>query len=628
MVLFEKDQLPDLQSFLSELLKSLSEADPDILSEYVIVMLQNDLPEHELYNNCLTDLQDFLSEETESFVEFLFSILKSKKYLDKDLVPLKIYSFFKNSNNKSRNNLSPESQSSRTRNLTATSDNRSKSPSRSSNYSRRENSRHRRSASRSGNRHRESGLSKERQRSRYRDDNYESQNYKRTTSPQFRSSDRNRHREDYSDSPPIDDSFNSSSHNGGHLSSSPNNHDINEPYDPEDPILPSNDSTGDHDSSYNSAPANYPHPNIPNPAGFQQIIKNMPNQNQFNIPLAMGMPVPPNMNPHAAIQNQQNPQLFNPMQRPQLPFNRPAFHQNENIPVESLNRQAISTFFSKFGEIESIDIDIDSKSSLIIFKNPSDGYKAFKSPDAILGNRFVKIRKRKPQNINTAKSSSSLDEKIQTMPLLEKTLAIPTEVPQAFPTAPSALQTKSTFIQEDTDKTSESFENTDNNKSSVLETLLNPEEINNTIPPISNRKPSVPKKPFTNSMKLDFRPKTILFESVPDSLEVDVRQLLDAFAEFIKHDELTSASAKWVASNNPGKEDNLGFHQAKNNSEEQKQVLQSSEYPKPAEFFSESIVDNPDSNEESMTSGRNIHSSLYYNDSIDDDSENERHWKI
>eukprot|EP00277_Geminigera_cryophila_P045755 CAMPEP_0173073386 /NCGR_PEP_ID=MMETSP1102-20130122/10378_1 /TAXON_ID=49646 /ORGANISM="Geminigera sp., Strain Caron Lab Isolate" /LENGTH=198 /DNA_ID=CAMNT_0013942229 /DNA_START=129 /DNA_END=723 /DNA_ORIENTATION=+ len=66
-----------------EQLKPLCEAEPEVLADYVMVLVEKDVPQAELRENCIEELSAFLQDETEGFVNRLFSDLESKPWKKK-----------------------------------------------------------------------------------------------------------------------------------------------------------------------------------------------------------------------------------------------------------------------------------------------------------------------------------------------------------------------------------------------------------------------------------------------------------------------------------------------------------------------------------------------------------------
>jgi PWI domain-containing protein/RNA recognition motif-containing protein len=61
--------------YLSRELANISDADPQILADYILALLRHDKPMDEMKRVCLENLHDFLHERTERFVESLFEYL-------------------------------------------------------------------------------------------------------------------------------------------------------------------------------------------------------------------------------------------------------------------------------------------------------------------------------------------------------------------------------------------------------------------------------------------------------------------------------------------------------------------------------------------------------------------------
>jgi RNA-binding protein 26 len=63
----------------------------------------------------------------------------------------------------------------------------------------------------------------------------------------------------------------------------------------------------------------------------------------------------------------------------------------ENIPHDSLNLQSVSDFFTKFGTVTNVSLDVARAKALVSFSTPDEARKAHSSPDVVFGNRFVKV---------------------------------------------------------------------------------------------------------------------------------------------------------------------------------------------------------------------------------------------
>lgn len=59
--LFAEPDSPLLKRYLINRLESASEADPDVLSDYILALLQHDQPPAEVMATCITQLADFMT---------------------------------------------------------------------------------------------------------------------------------------------------------------------------------------------------------------------------------------------------------------------------------------------------------------------------------------------------------------------------------------------------------------------------------------------------------------------------------------------------------------------------------------------------------------------------------------
>ena len=65
-------------AFLNLFLNSC-EADPNVLAKYVVALLRHDKGK-ELKSHCVEQLRDFLKDETEPFVDLLFTALEGRAF--------------------------------------------------------------------------------------------------------------------------------------------------------------------------------------------------------------------------------------------------------------------------------------------------------------------------------------------------------------------------------------------------------------------------------------------------------------------------------------------------------------------------------------------------------------------
>ena len=70
-----------LKTWLVEQLDPISDSDPSVLADYVLVLLEKDQPDAALQQRCRESLLELLKDETEGFVDRLFDTLHTDSYL-------------------------------------------------------------------------------------------------------------------------------------------------------------------------------------------------------------------------------------------------------------------------------------------------------------------------------------------------------------------------------------------------------------------------------------------------------------------------------------------------------------------------------------------------------------------
>ncbi|KAK9429013.1 hypothetical protein V1505DRAFT_348055 [Lipomyces doorenjongii] len=85
--MFEETNVAELKSWLIHRLENISDADSEILSDYVLALLRHDQPAQEVKRMCLEQLEDFLHEHTPVFVDDVFAALTSKAYMPASRIP-------------------------------------------------------------------------------------------------------------------------------------------------------------------------------------------------------------------------------------------------------------------------------------------------------------------------------------------------------------------------------------------------------------------------------------------------------------------------------------------------------------------------------------------------------------
>ncbi|EMR09932.1 hypothetical protein PNEG_01691 [Pneumocystis murina B123] len=85
-MLFEEKDSKALKAYLLTLLDPISNADLDILSDYILALLRHDQSVEDVKKLCLSQLDEFLRENTFSFVQDIFDALERKTYLNENML--------------------------------------------------------------------------------------------------------------------------------------------------------------------------------------------------------------------------------------------------------------------------------------------------------------------------------------------------------------------------------------------------------------------------------------------------------------------------------------------------------------------------------------------------------------
>ncbi|KAK6346852.1 hypothetical protein TWF696_006958 [Orbilia brochopaga] len=81
MSLFDDGDAALLKKWVVGRLENISDADSDVLADYVLALLRHEQSENEVRQMCIDQLDDFLREHTSTFVNELFAALHSKSYI-------------------------------------------------------------------------------------------------------------------------------------------------------------------------------------------------------------------------------------------------------------------------------------------------------------------------------------------------------------------------------------------------------------------------------------------------------------------------------------------------------------------------------------------------------------------
>ncbi|KAI1980453.1 hypothetical protein LOZ53_000583 [Ophidiomyces ophidiicola] len=75
---FTEDEAVDVKSWVVRRLEDISDADSDVLADYVLALIRSDAPDEEIRQASIDNLEDFLKENTVSFVDEIFKKYNSK----------------------------------------------------------------------------------------------------------------------------------------------------------------------------------------------------------------------------------------------------------------------------------------------------------------------------------------------------------------------------------------------------------------------------------------------------------------------------------------------------------------------------------------------------------------------
>ncbi|KAH7883912.1 hypothetical protein F5I97DRAFT_1896746 [Phlebopus sp. FC_14] len=80
-MLFDPSTASHLKPWLVRTLEPICDAEPGALAEYVLALLKHNVPESEMRKELSVQLEEFLEKEVPSFIDTLFTVLRTKSYL-------------------------------------------------------------------------------------------------------------------------------------------------------------------------------------------------------------------------------------------------------------------------------------------------------------------------------------------------------------------------------------------------------------------------------------------------------------------------------------------------------------------------------------------------------------------
>ena len=84
---FDEADAAELKTWIVKKLEKISDADSDVLADYVLALIRAESPEPELRANAIESLDDFLQKNTVDFVNDVFLAIDTKSYLPGNVAP-------------------------------------------------------------------------------------------------------------------------------------------------------------------------------------------------------------------------------------------------------------------------------------------------------------------------------------------------------------------------------------------------------------------------------------------------------------------------------------------------------------------------------------------------------------
>ncbi|KAG2023743.1 RRM domain-containing protein [Coprinopsis cinerea AmutBmut pab1-1] len=80
-MIFDPASAPHLKPWLVRTLEPICDAEPGALADYILALLKHNVPEPEMRKELQVQLEEFLENECKSFIDTLFTVLRTKSYL-------------------------------------------------------------------------------------------------------------------------------------------------------------------------------------------------------------------------------------------------------------------------------------------------------------------------------------------------------------------------------------------------------------------------------------------------------------------------------------------------------------------------------------------------------------------
>lgn len=106
----------------------------------------------------------------------------------------------------------------------------------------------------------------------------------------------------------------------------------------------------------------------------------------------------------------------------------------EKIPEDKLSLDAVNSWFKRFGTVTNVAIDARTAKALVSFSDHNEAHAAWKSEDAVFGNRFVKVFWHRPMEGHGQKGARMLAASAPLVANIAARSATPTTPPTGTPT--------------------------------------------------------------------------------------------------------------------------------------------------------------------------------------------------
>lgn len=110
----------------------------------------------------------------------------------------------------------------------------------------------------------------------------------------------------------------------------------------------------------------------------------------------------------------------------------------EKIPEDKLSLDSVNSWFKRFGTVTNVAIDARTAKALVSFSDHSEAHAAWKSEDAVFGNRFVKVFWHRPMEGHGQKGTRMLAASALLVAKITARTATPTTSPAGAPTTTTA----------------------------------------------------------------------------------------------------------------------------------------------------------------------------------------------